>query len=139
MFYNTGIVDIDLSNVDFANVTKVDWMFATSDLLVNLDLSSHDFTSVTTMERMFYHCDALETVDFTGVLVPNVTTMQYMFDLAELTTASYSALLKVFADQTVKPNVPFGGGTSKYTAAGLVDRDILTSDDNWTILDGGLE
>jgi hypothetical protein len=139
MLEYSGLTSFDLTNIDLSNVTDMQWMLSYCDNLTGVSLAGRDLSSLTTTYRMFHSCLELTNVDFTGALIPNVSTMQYMFALDTLSTASYSAMLKVFADQMVQSSVQFDGGLSKYNAAGLVDRDVLTSVDNWDISDGGAE
>jgi len=69
-----------------------------------------------------------------------VTTMNNMFLQTEMTTEDYDVALISFAGQTVKPNVPWHVGTSRYTPGGAAEaaRNVLTSaPNNWVITDGG--
>lgn len=72
--------------------------------------------------------------------ITNIESMVDMFSGVTLSTPNYDALLIGWASQTVKPNVPFHAGNSKYTAGGAAEaaRLVLTSSpNNWVITDGG--
>jgi surface protein len=71
--------------------------------------------------------------------ISNVTTMMNMFFDSTLSTANYDALLYGWGAQSVKNNVTFHGGNSKYTAGSTAAsaRAALIADHSWTITDGG--
>jgi len=66
--------------------------------------------------------------------------MDSMFLNGGLSTANYDALLISWSQQTLKQNVIFSAGSTKYSPSSQAARDILTSGpNNWTITDGGVE
>ena len=70
--------------------------------------------------------------------VTKVTTMDNMFEGVTLSTANYDSLLIGWSQLDLKSNVPFSGGSSKYSAgAAATARGILTGTFGWIITDGG--
>ncbi|HUH57019.1 MAG TPA: YDG domain-containing protein, partial [Pseudomonadales bacterium] len=70
--------------------------------------------------------------------VSNVAEMLNMFDGVTLSTANYNKLLIGWAAQTLKNNVRFHGGYSKYSAGdAAAARAVLTDTYAWQITDGG--
>lgn len=98
-------------------------------------------TAVTNFLNCFLDCNLLTSVPAT--LFANntaVTTFGDCFQGVTLTTESYSNLLINMASNAASRlnNVSFGGGNSKYNAAGQTARNILIAK-GWSFSDGGLE
>jgi len=100
-----GVLEIDLSNLDFSYVTNMSSMFnqcinlkkitfgnintskveSMSQLfhncskLTSIDLSKFDTSSVTKMERMFSHCKSLQSIDVSKFNTQNVENMCDLF------------------------------------------------------------
>jgi hypothetical protein len=96
--------------------------------------------NITKYASFAHLCDSLTSVITTDMDISNVTTMRDMFKDVTLPTDVYSTMLENFATQSVKPNVEFNVGSSKYTPESSQYRDILTQSPNfWQIIDGGEE
>ena len=95
-----------------------------------------DLRHVRDMSEMFQGA-----VKFNGHIgqwnVSNVTDMRRMFSGVTLSTRNYGRLLIGWSKRTLKRNVSFDGGGSKYRDAGKTARKRIISTFGWTITDGG--
>jgi len=163
MFKRTDAFNQNISTWDVGSVTNMEDMFR-SAVAFNQPIGTWDVSSVTTMEGMFestndfnqnistWNVSKVNNMSwmFGGAIafdqnlanwdISSVTSMDKMFYNTTLSTTNYDAMLIAWAAQTVKPNVLFGGGNSKYSAGtATTARNVLTgSPNNWTITDGGL-
>lgn len=165
MFGSAIVFNADIGGWETGNVTEMISMFQYATAF-NADISSWDTSKVTRMDYMFIDADAFNQ-DISGWLTGNVTNLNSMFqntaafdqnlgawDVSKVTTASnmfggkalstpnYDALLIGWDAQTLKPNVSFGGGHSRYCHA-QTEHDHMTSPvasggDGWIISDFGL-
>lgn len=160
MFSSAELFNQDISNWDVSNVTNMSYMFnvATSfnqnigswdvsnvnnmshmfaqAFLFNQNISSWDVSHVTNMNGMFF-----EVFDFNQNIgswnVSNVTDMDNMFyRVTSLSITNYDELLMGWASQTLKPNVSFGGGFSRYCTGESARRSMIATY-GWIIRDGG--
>ena len=137
MFGGASAFNQDISGWDVSAVTSMSSMFSGASAF-NQDLSGWDVSAVTSMAYMFVRASAFNQ-DISAWNISSVTDMTEMFSKVTLSTANYDALLNAWSVQSVKNNVTFGGGDSKYSSASQDARDILTgSPFNWTISDGGV-
>lgn len=126
----------DLSSWDVSNATIFFHTF-NGAASFNSDLSSWDVGKATRMENMFAGATSFNS-DISNWNISNVTTMANMFSGVELPADIYSAILTKWSALTVKSNVIFDAGNSKYRLNTEVNRAILTDAPNsWTITDGG--
>ncbi|WP_111707128.1 BspA family leucine-rich repeat surface protein [Lutibacter citreus] len=105
---------------------------------LNLEVNATDIPDlslVTDMSNMFNGATSFNE-DIGSWNVSSITNMSNMFNGVTLSTANYEKLLYGWSSQTVKPNVNFHGGNSKYCNAKSA-RDILDFNNGWTITDGG--
>jgi surface protein len=70
--------------------------------------------------------------------VSSVTNMTNMFDGVTLNTNVYSGILQGWSSQSLKSNVTFSAGSSKYSPLAQAARDALVNNYNWTITDWGV-
>ncbi len=107
---------------------------------VNFDLNSLNTRNATIMEYMFFGVSDLKK-DLSGFNIEQLTNATQMLASTDIndagTTTRYDALLNSWAGQSFQPNVPFHGGTAKYSAAASAARAKLVAA-GWTITDGGL-
>ncbi|QAA81106.1 BspA family leucine-rich repeat surface protein [Aequorivita sp. H23M31] len=135
MFHGATRFNQDLGAWDVGNVTSMQEMFFAA-MRFNAPIGGWDVGNVTNMARMFYHTNRFDQ-DLGAWDVSKVTDMNNMFKNVTLSTENYDALLNGWSALTLKHNVKFHGGNSKY-CAGEPGRIILTSaPNNWTITDGG--
>jgi len=137
MFDNAISFNQDISSWNVSNVVNMRYMFASASLF-NQPLNSWNVSNVKDMSYIFSSATSfnqpLDSWD-----VSNVTDMYSMFNGVNLSISNYDALLNSWSAQTLKPNIIFNGGNSKYSSAASAARNILTSAPNsWVITDGGL-
>ena len=84
MFYNCkNLQELDLTNFNTSNATKMYGIFGFCEKLQTLDLSSFDTSKVTDMSLMFWRCKSLKTVNTSSFDTSNVTDMALMFGYCE--------------------------------------------------------
>ncbi|SFV66278.1 Chitinase [hydrothermal vent metagenome] len=136
MFYGASAFNQDISSLD-SNVTDMRGMFCFASAF-NQDIGSWDVSNVTDMNSMFGEAHAFNQ-DIGSWDVSNVTDMSYMFYGVTLSTTNYDNLLSGWSTQTLKNNVTFSGGNSKYSTTGESARNNIINNYGWNITDGGLE
>jgi surface protein len=137
MFSLCHVFNKYIGNWDVSNVIHMESMFRNC-YVFNKDIGNWDVSNVTNMSFMFLDCEVFNQ-DIGYWDVSNVTNMSLMFKNTTLSTENYDALLNGWSSQTLKPNVTFEGGYSKYSCYGEAARNILTgSPNNWNITDGGI-
>ena len=61
MFFDiTNLISIDISNINFANVTNMSYMFSKCNLLQKVNLSNFRANSLLNMSHMFSECKSLK-------------------------------------------------------------------------------
>ena len=133
MFAGATSFNQPLNSWETSNVNNMYYMFALSGY--NLPLSNWNTSKVTDMSYMFTGSTVFNQ-DISSWDVGLVTAMNNMFFSAKLSTENYDALINGWNAQTLKPNVNFHGGNSKYCAASAARANMVSSD-NWTIVDAG--
>lgn len=140
-FQNTAFNNGESPSIGNWNVSKVT-NFSSSFMSAsafNQPIGTWNVSSSTNMGHMFANATSFNQ-NLGSWDVRNVTRMNGMFDGVTLSTANYDALLNGwFALPTLKTNVVFSGGNSKYSSAASASRAGLISTYNWTITDGGLQ
>lgn len=125
---------------DTSQVTIATAMFS-GCAAFNQPLDSWDVSKVANMGQMFTKTYAFKQNlgAWAPLALTDANVMFYSSDMnAPGTTTLYDALLNGWAAQAVLNNVPFGAGSSKYSAAAADARSHLTTTHGWTITDGGL-
>lgn len=79
MFQSCQSNSITIGNIDTSKVTDMIYMFDGCKNITDLDLSGIDVSKVTTMAYMFNNCSNLQSINFTGWNTDSLTNMQYMF------------------------------------------------------------
>jgi surface protein len=134
MFYLATNFNQPLNSWDVSKVTTMYAMFNSAPAF-NQPLNSWNTSSVTSTLNMFANATSFNQ-NLSTWNVANVTNASGMFTNATLSTQNYDAILNGWNAQTLKPNITFSGGNSKYCAASAARANMLSSD-NWTITDGG--
>jgi surface protein len=136
MFHSAYQFNQNISNWNVGNVTNMYFMFGFANQF-NQNIGNWNVSKVTDMGGMFYYAISFNQ-NIGNWNVGLVTDMSNMFGGITLSTANYDALLIGWAAKTLKPNVNFRGGDSKYSCDnGAAARAILTGTYNWIIADGG--
>jgi surface protein len=136
LFYHSDF-NQPIGSWDVSQVLDMSGMFENATEF-NQDLSAWNTSNVTSMSYMFYQASAFNQ-QIGSWDTSHVLSMDSMFSGANLSTASYDALLNGWGNKTQKSNVSFDGGNSMYSSFGLEGRNILTGAYNWTITDGGAD
>ena len=77
---NQRLEQVDLTRVDFSNVTDMSYMFQGCSNLQSVSLSSCNFSNVTDISYMFQDCSNLQSVSLSGCNISNVTNVAGMFE-----------------------------------------------------------
>jgi surface protein len=135
-FNNGGSQSI--GNWDVSKVTNFSSSFMSASVF-NQPIGTWNVSSSTNMGHMFANATSFDQ-NLGSWDVRNVTRMNAMFDQVTLSTANYDALLNGwYSLPSLKTNVVFSGGNSKYSSAASASRAGLISTYSWTITDGGLQ
>ncbi len=138
MFRDTDVANPDVSLWDTSKVARMDALFLSTNS-ANPDTSNWDTSMVTNMGGMFSNT-LVANPDTSSWDVTQVTNMINMFSGVTLATVDYETILLNFSGQSVKDNVSFHGGNSKYCSTfAKLARYILVHDHNWSITDGGAD
>jgi surface protein len=137
MFRDAISFNQEISNWDVSNMTDMSRMFGGA-IAFNQDISNWDVSNVTDMRSMFGGATAFNQ-DISDWDVSNVTDMGGMFFYATLSTENYDALLTSWSTLSLKGDVYFHAGDSKYSASSQSARDMLINFYGWKITDGGLD
>jgi hypothetical protein len=129
--------------IDFINSGSVQWWndFANGCTALNQAIT-YDTSGGISFDNMFNACPNLKQslggLDFSSVVWTAIMTgFCDDSDLDASGTANYDATLNAWAAQLPIPAQNPDMGTSQYSAAGKVGRDLLVAA-GWTITDGGL-
>ena len=111
MFYEcSNITDINLSNFDTSQVSKMDNMFYGCSSLSSLNLSNFDTSQVTMMDSMFVGCSSLSSLDLSNFNTSQVLSMHYMF--SGCSSLSSLNLSNIKTSQVISMHYMFRGCSS---------------------------
>ena len=137
MFSRAGSFNQDISSWDVSDVEDMSGMFYAA-FSFNHDISGWNVSDVEDMNLMFYQAYSFDQ-DLSNWDVSDVNLMSAIFLGVTLSTENYDALLNSWSQLSLKNDVSFHGGDSKYSDAAEDARNKLINDFNWTITDGGKE
>ena len=135
MFKDANSANPNTTNWDVSNVGNMQQMFQASGS--NPDVSLWNVSNVSNMRLMFGSA-SIANPDMRNWDVSNVGTMQDMLSGANLSTDNLDGCYTNWSQLTLRQNVSFSAGTTKFSAAAQAGRDILVNTYNWTITDGGV-
>ena len=75
----SSLENINLSNINTQNATNISYLFSGCTSLTNIDLSSFNTRNVTEMESVFKTCTSLKKLDLSNFNTKNVINMYGMF------------------------------------------------------------
>ena len=75
----SGIISIDLQNLDVSTISDMSEMFSGCTNLQYINFGNFDTSKVENMESMFYNCVSLSSLDLSRFITSNVLTMKNMF------------------------------------------------------------
>jgi surface protein len=137
MFFEAFAFNQNLSNWNMSNNTYMSNMFYGA-MVFNQNISGWNTAKVTDMNSMFIGAIAFDQNVGTWN-VSSVTKMTNMFNGVTLSKDNYDALLIGWSAQTLKNNVTFSGGNSKYCSENAQNaRTNIINTYGWTIHDLGL-
>jgi len=76
-FNKAGKFNIEYIFSDYMN--RTDFMFFISDSIIDINLSNFKFDNVTNMYCMFGGCSSLENINFSNINTQNATNISYLF------------------------------------------------------------
>ena len=79
MFSEIEIINIDLTNLDFSEVTNMSEMFSFCKSLKSIKLSNINLSLVKDMSLMFFGCNALTSIEINNINTPSLINMHGMF------------------------------------------------------------
>ncbi|MEA2097585.1 MAG: BspA family leucine-rich repeat surface protein [Patescibacteria group bacterium] len=133
-FNNASTFNQDIKNWNTSNVTNMGHMFNNA-FAFNQDIGNWNTSNVRYIDYMFFGASAFNQ-DLGNWSVGNVINAKQMFYGVTLSTSNYDSLLNGWDAQVLPNGITFHGGNSKY-CDGAVARSNMTTNDNWTITDGG--
>ena len=93
MFNSSSIKSIDLSEVDFSNVTSIRWLFWYCTNLEEIKINFKNMKNLTDTSSAFYGCRKLTTLDLSELDTSKVTNFSSMFSgcssLSELNISNF--------------------------------------------------
>ena len=104
-----NILELDLSNFDTSQVTRMDGMFRSMSNLTTLNLSSFNTSKVIDMQSMFENMSNLTSLDLSNFDTSQVTNMYFMFrgmsslttlDLSNFDTSRVTIMDSMFSDMS---------------------------------------
>ena len=123
---------------DVSGVSSFQNTFSHCYNLTSISPDQWDTSSSTVTYQMFINCYLFDQ-DIGVWDVSNVSNMGQMFHGVTIPTPTYDSILVGWDAQTLKPNVSFDAGNSKYSSGSTADtaRSNMINSDGWNITDAG--
>jgi len=148
LFWGRKYFNQDIGKWDVSNVTNMSSMFKWARSF-NQDISGWDVSNVTNMSYMFDGSQMCSesgcggkiheiNQDFSKWDISNVESMTNMFQRTKLSTENYDKILYGWSELSLQQGVAFGVGGTKYHKSLNKNRNLIISNFNWTITDGGI-
>jgi surface protein len=137
MFSGAESFNQDIGSWNLSKLERTSYMFKNTKVF-NQDISSWDVSNVIRMFGMFDNAEAFNQ-DIGSWNVEKVSNMEEMFKGATLSTVNYNSLLSGWSGLSLKHNVTFDGGNSRYSSTASDDRQSMIDNFEWNITDGGKE
>jgi len=134
MFANAYEFNQNIGGWTTSSLTNMNNIFS-SALVFNQNINNWDVSGLTSLNGAFKNAFAFDQ-PLGQWNVSNVTSMIGMLEGVTLSTVNYDDLLIGWNALTLKPNVNFHGGNSKY-CMGKAARENMIANDGWTITDLG--
>lgn len=136
MFTDSSSFNQPIGDWNVSNVTNMDYIFYFASSF-NQPLGNWDVPSVNTMRFMFCFAPSFDQ-PLGNWNVSNVKNMDYMFYGVALSTSNYDQLLIGWSQLSLRFNVTFDAGSSKYSSAAKDAKLAIINNFNWLIRDGGI-
>jgi len=136
MFHDASSFNQPLNSWVISSVSDMSSMF-TRATRFDQPLNNWDVSSVQLMFSMFRFASSYNR-DLSNWNVSSVLNMVQMLEETAFSTENYDAVLNSWSMLTLKNNVYFSVGTTKYSPSSQPARDVLIDTFNWNITDGGL-
>lgn len=145
-FYGcNSLITLDVSNWDVSSVSTFANAFNGCSSLIALDASAWVMSPTllsASYNQTFRNCGTLDLKIGPGwnfsALPGSYNGAQFLMG-TDIGSTNYDNMLSIIASQPLNNGIIFGGGNSKYTAAGKVHRDAIIANNSWIFADGGLE
>ena len=129
MFYDTGLEQLDFSNMDLSKVTNMEFFISHSYLITSLNLNVINSNKVNNIENLCSYCYSLESLNMSNFDTSGVLTMDYLFfccyslislDLSTFNTSNLIKMRYMFAFSSIT-DINFSGfdTSNVYSMAGL--------------------
>ena len=94
MFYQLeNIINVDLSEFDFSEVTDMSYMFASCYNIEKIEFGNIDSSSLKNMELLFQACQKLTSMDLSNFDTSKVTDMSHLFSIcSEIKTINFGKI-----------------------------------------------
>ena len=134
MFYVATSFNQNIDSWNTSNAITMSSMFSSASSF-NQNVNGWNTGNVINMSYMFAASSSFNRT-LNSWNITKVTNATGMFQSSKISTDNYDDMLNSWNTQTLKPNVAFSGGNSKYCNATAARANMIASD-NWAITDGG--
>lgn len=138
----TSLTNVDFSGWDLSNVIYFSSTFNSCTSLQSVNFTNailNTSSNVLTMSYTFYNCGEFDLIGFDTLDLTKVSTYEGFLNSSKIPTNRYDSLLTHLDGLNVVSDLLVDFGTSQYTLGSTAEtsRTSLTTNDLWTITDGG--